>query len=76
MKPINLLLLAGFLGAGKTSLLEALLPELTAAGRVAVLLNEFGSIALDAVRLQKFQLPVREICGGSIFCSCKQADLV
>ncbi|SEB01489.1 CobW family GTP-binding protein [Rubrimonas cliftonensis] len=39
-------LLTGFLGAGKTTLLNHLLRD-PAAGRVAVIMNEFGDIGLD-----------------------------
>lgn len=43
---IPVTLITGFLGAGKTTLLNHLLrsPE---AGRVAVIINEFGDIGLD-----------------------------
>jgi G3E family GTPase len=44
--PISVHILTGFLGAGKTSLLNALVraPELA---RSAVLINEFGEVAID-----------------------------
>lgn len=45
-KPTPVTLLTGFLGAGKTTLLNHLIrdPE---AGRIAVIMNEFGDIGLD-----------------------------
>jgi G3E family GTPase len=39
-------LLTGFLGAGKTTLLNALLDD-ASAGRIAVIVNEFGEAGLD-----------------------------
>ena len=39
-------LLTGFLGAGKTTLLNAVLSD-SSAGRVAVIVNEFGEAGLD-----------------------------
>ena len=43
---IPVTLITGFLGAGKTTLLNHLLRD-PKAGRVAVIINEFGDIGLD-----------------------------
>ena len=43
---IPLTLLTGFLGAGKTTLLNEVLTD-ASAGRVAVIVNEFGEAGLD-----------------------------
>ena len=45
-KRVPLTLLTGFLGAGKTTLLNTVLED-TSAGRVAVIVNEFGEAGLD-----------------------------
>jgi len=45
-KRIPVTLLTGFLGAGKTTLLNRLVRD-PAAGRVAVIMNEFGPVGLD-----------------------------
>lgn len=46
MTRIPLTLLTGYLGAGKTTLLNALLAD-ASAGRIAVVVNEFGDVGLD-----------------------------
>jgi len=43
---IPLTLITGYLGAGKTTLVNALLRD-ASAGRIAVLVNEFGDVGLD-----------------------------
>lgn len=43
---IPLTLITGYLGAGKTTLLNALLRD-ASAGRIAVVVNEFGDVGLD-----------------------------
>ncbi len=46
MTRIPLTLITGYLGAGKTTLLNALLRD-ASAGRIAVVVNEFGDVGLD-----------------------------
>ncbi|MCU0904080.1 MAG: GTP-binding protein [Tabrizicola sp.] len=46
LKRIPLTLVTGYLGAGKTTLLNALLRD-ASAGRIAVVVNEFGDVGLD-----------------------------
>jgi G3E family GTPase len=46
MSRIPLILITGYLGAGKTTLLNALLRD-ASAGRIAVVVNEFGDVGLD-----------------------------
>jgi G3E family GTPase len=41
-----LTLITGYIGAGKTTLLNALLRD-ASAGRIAVVVNEFGDVRLD-----------------------------
>lgn len=73
---IDVVLFAGFLGAGKTTVLGRLVPALAGRRRTALLVNDFGSLPIDAALLGKHGVPLREISGGSIFCVCKQADLL
>ncbi|SDT11836.1 GTPase, G3E family [Halopseudomonas xinjiangensis] len=64
-------LIAGPLGAGKTSLLRALLAQRPAGERWAVLVNEFGQVGLDAALLDNGHEPdltISEIPGGCLCC--------
>lgn len=67
---INVILLTGFLGSGKTTCLNQLLPRLARANkRVAVVMNEFGSVGVDGKLIDGVVRPV-ELQNGSIFCVC------
>jgi G3E family GTPase len=64
-------LIAGPLGAGKTSLLQNLLAQRPADERWAVLINEFGQLGLDRALLQsstKSGVSMAEIPGGCLCC--------
>jgi G3E family GTPase len=78
-RPIELVLLTGFLGSGKTTLLNSLLDTLGGA-ETAVLVNDFGPVAVDGGRLQgqhfSESIELYEVKDGSIFCSCRSADFV
>ncbi|WP_422487114.1 CobW family GTP-binding protein [Gudongella sp. DL1XJH-153] len=68
-KKIDLYLLTGFLGAGKTTFLRNILEELSHE-KVGVIMNEFGKIGIDGDIIRKDGLQLTEINRGSIFCSC------
>ena len=57
---------SGFLGAGKTTFLNHYLPAL--AGKTVLIENEFGEVGLDGELIQE-DIPVREIYAGCICCS-------
>lgn len=63
-------LIAGPLGAGKTSLIRELLSQKPADERWAVLINEFGQIGLDAALLSTGEdgVTLAEIPGGCLCC--------
>lgn len=63
-------LIAGPLGAGKTSLIRQLLLQKPAAERWAVLINEFGQIGLDAALLTTDAqgIGLAEVPGGCLCC--------
>ncbi len=66
---INLYLLTGFLGAGKTTFLTNVLNNLSEE-KVGVIMNEFGKIGIDGQIIKKEGMELIEINRGSIFCSC------
>lgn len=63
-------LIAGPLGAGKTSLIRHLLAQKPAGERWAVLINEFGQIGLDAALLERGDdgIAMAEVAGGCLCC--------
>jgi G3E family GTPase len=62
--------IAGPLGAGKTSLIKHLLSQKPANERWAILINEFGQIGLDAALLSTAQdgIALGEVAGGCLCC--------
>lgn len=70
LKQIPTHLIAGSLGAGKTSLLQSLLAQRPAGERWAVLVNEFGQVGLDAALLSRDDdgIALGEVAGGCLCC--------
>lgn len=70
LKQIPTHLIAGPLGAGKTSLLQSLLAQRPAGERWAVLVNEFGQVGLDAALLSRDEdgIALGEVAGGCLCC--------
>lgn len=67
---MKLLLITGFLGSGKTTFIKRLLP-IYANEKVALIVNEFGKVGVDGTLLERLGATMREISGGSVFCSCR-----
>ncbi|ADY54527.1 cobalamin synthesis protein P47K [Syntrophobotulus glycolicus DSM 8271] len=61
--------IAGFLGAGKTTLIQKLLRETFKKEKVVLIENDFGEISIDAALLRSGGIEVREINSGCICCS-------
>lgn len=59
-------IVSGFLGAGKTTFLNKYLPLLK--GKTVVIENEFGEVGLDGDLIQG-DIPVKELYAGCICCS-------
>ena len=75
-QPLPLLLLTGFLGSGKTSTLQHWLARTgVPLDRVAVIINDFGEVNVDAALLQRRQLALSSITGGCVCCQSFE-DLV
>ncbi len=67
-QPIPMTIIGGFLGAGKTTLLNRLLT--TSSGhRLAVLVNDFGAINIDADLIQSHDGTTIALSNGCICCS-------
>lgn len=66
---VRLLLLSGFLGAGKTTLMTNILDSF-ADEKIGVIINEFGETGVDGKLLAREGVSMTELSNGSIFCSC------
>ena len=72
--PIPLTVLTGFLGAGKTSLLNRLIHD-PALADTAVIINEFGEIGLDHLLVEQVDDGVVLLQSGCLCCTLR-GDLV
>lgn len=73
---MEILLLSGFLGSGKTTVLLELLKKITTGDRkIAVVENEIGQIGVDGKYLKHCGVEVQELLGGCICCTLS-ADIV
>ena len=70
-------LVTGFLGSGKTTLINQLIADKSTDERWALLINEFGRIGIDAALVSSSQdsnsaqnnIAIREVSGGCICCT-------
>lgn len=67
---VQLYLVTGFLGAGKTTFLKKFIPSF-APSRIHIIVNEFGKESIDGPLLKSLEASLKQINNGSIFCSCK-----
>ena len=63
-------IISGFLGSGKTTLINELLADQYNGLRIAVIENEFGKIDVDSALLPK-DLEITKITGGCVCCTLK-----
>ena len=72
--PIPVTILTGFLGAGKTTVLNRLLRD-PALARSVVLINEFGEIGLDHLFVEKIDGDMVMMASGCLCCTLR-GDLI
>ncbi len=74
---IPLYLVTGFLGSGKTSIINSLLSQVKEK-RVGLILNDFGSIVVDSALIKSSSevVAIKNLSGGQIFCSCLSGSFV
>jgi G3E family GTPase len=66
---IPVLIVAGFLGAGKTTLIRELIPRVAAGPRAPyVILNDFLNAAIDAFSLKGLGAEIKGIAAGCVCC--------
>ena len=69
MTKVNVI--SGFLGAGKTTLIQKLIKDVFAGEKVVLVENEFGEIGIDGGFLKEAGIQINEINSGCICCSLK-----
>lgn len=62
-------IISGFLGAGKTTLIQKLLTEAFQDKKIALVENDFGEVSVDAALLKGGGYQVRELNTGCICCT-------
>lgn len=72
MKLINVSIITGFLGVGKTTLIKKLINVKPLNENWAVIVNEFGEIGVDALLLEDPSIVIKQVPGG---CACCAAQL-
>jgi len=76
----KVILLTGFLGSGKTSLLNRIIAAVPEKVKLLILVNEFGELDVDGAlldkQIRKAGLDLIEISKGSIFCACIKEDFI
>lgn len=61
--------ISGFIGAGKTTLINKIIRETSADSKVVVIENEFGEISIDSSILRDAGVEIKDISGGCICCT-------
>jgi len=68
---MDILLISGFLGSGKTTMILSTIDEIIKRKhkKVVVIVNDFGQIGIDGKVMEKYGLEVREMPSGCICCT-------
>lgn len=73
---INVYLITGFLGSGKTTFLNRIIDRFPRDRKLTILMNEFGEIGVDGTLIEGDEIDMMEISKGSIFCVCVKTDFI
>ena len=70
-------ILTGFLGSGKTSVINSLLSQFKDK-KIGLILNDFGAINIDSALVQGTSdvVSTKSLSGGQIFCSCLSGSFI
>lgn len=66
---VQINIISGFLGSGKTTLIKKLLAEVFTNEKIAIIENEFGEIGIDSGFLKESGVEIKELDSGCICCS-------
>lgn len=69
MADLPVTIIGGYLGAGKTTLVNALLRQAQGIRRLAILVNDFGDIAIDADLIETSDANMLQLAGGCVCCT-------
>ena len=67
---MKIIMITGFLGSGKTTLMQNILCEYGKSMKAGVIVNDFGKENIDAKLLGEEGIALSELSNGSIFCAC------
>lgn len=67
---MKIIMITGFLGSGKTTLMQNILGEYGKNLKAGLIVNDFGKENIDAKLLKKEGIAMAELSNGSIFCAC------
>jgi G3E family GTPase len=68
---MDMIIIAGFLGSGKTTLVLSLISRIIerTGKKVVVIVNDFGTVGIDGKVMDKYGLQVMEMASGCICCT-------
>lgn len=73
-----MIVIAGFLGSGKTTLVLSSVKDIYEryGKKVAVVVNDFGTIGIDGKVMEKYGLQVKELAAGCVCCTLGPSLLI
>lgn len=66
---LPILIISGFLGAGKTTCIKNLLKSINPKKKVLLIENDFGEVNVDSAIFDKSKIEIRELTSGCICCN-------